>query len=401
MRVRGWSAVLALAVFACDGTGGEGLPVGRELALDAASSLDGQAGDVGAPGPGDPADAAAADAPAGLEDAGGPPDDGGALLEDAGTPSDGTSSADSDAQPEDGGAAAEDAGTPADGAAVDSGAPPIDAIGPPADANSPPDSAGPDLVDRVVIAGDSWSVGLALPTQDALAALGYGAIPVSFETTVVGGSTAEDWASNDGNKLLLLAAALDAQPPAELLILTIGGNDLNSAIGKGLGLLPAFLKDAALDGILANIESLLNTITTGRPHLEVLVVGYDFLHYDLLKTYNDLPHYDTESYNDVLIELESRKRALIAGLPGVHYAHNFGILQHTVGDVPHPPFLLPPIAYAPGTVPKPGGPPAYSPFPGGLKQLPDRSTTSPTGSIRRWQASGSSSTTAWRRAGPT
>ena len=56
--------------------------------------------------------------------------------------------------------------------------------------------------------------------------------------------------------------------------------------------------------------------------------------------------------------------------PRLHCAPNMGLLQWTYGDVPHPPLPAPLVAYAPHTVPKPGGPPAYQPLPGGLPPIP-------------------------------
>lgn len=64
------------------------------------------------------------------------------------------------------------------------------------------------------------------------------------------------------------------------------------------------------------------------------------------------------------------KRDLCVATSGCAYAHNLGLLQHTYGDVPHPPASLPLVAYAPGVLPAPGWAPDYAPWPGGWAALP-------------------------------
>ncbi|MCB9727048.1 MAG: hypothetical protein H6746_01060 [Deltaproteobacteria bacterium] len=222
---------------------------------------------------------------------------------------------------------------------------------------------------RLVMAGDSWSVGLVMPTIDALADLGFDAT-LTWEATAVAGSTAAQWVTNDGGKLLALDAALDADPPAEVLLLVIGGNDLNREINGGWAKLPKFFRELALDDIRDDVQNLIGYAMAGRPDLQVVMVGYDYLHYDFLQLYVSLPGLDQQSYNEAFIALEQRKLGIAQANSRVHYAHNLGLLQWTFGDVPHPPFFLPPVAYGPGAVPAPGVWPTYTPFPGGLVQLP-------------------------------
>ncbi len=232
-----------------------------------------------------------------------------------------------------------------------------------------PDAVAPATVARVVLAGDSWSVGFGFPTIDAFAALGLNTV-LTWETTAQSGSRALEWASNQGGKLDLLKAALDADPPAEVLLLVIGGNDLLSKMNDGWAKLPKLLRDAALNVIQKDVQTIADYALAQRPHLTVVIIGYDYLHYDFLKLAVSLPAMNQESFNQAFVDLEKRKLEIAQTTPGVEYAHNFGWLQWTFGDRVHLPFVLPPLDYAPGVVPQPGVAPTYLPFPGGLPQLP-------------------------------
>ena len=87
---------------------------------------------------------------------------------------------------------------------------------PPADI--PPDeNPQPTLVSRIVMAGDSWSTGLVYLTIAALEDLGFGSVTLSWETTAIAGSRAEEWVNNQGGKAEALVAALDVDPLAEVL----------------------------------------------------------------------------------------------------------------------------------------------------------------------------------------
>lgn len=237
------------------------------------------------------------------------------------------------------------------------------------------DIAEPDepveTVSRIVIAGDSWSTGIILPTIASLSDRGYTNVAVSYEFTAIAGSRAEEWANNEDNKLEILAVALNMEPPAEILILIIGGNDLNSHIvNDDFGLLPGWWRELIFNDIEDDIQTTVDFALAIRPGLKVVIVGYDYLHYDFLCLYVDFEHMNQHEYNEAFVELGRRKLSIAQRTPNCEYAHNFGLLQYRFGDNIHPPFLLPPAPYAPGAVPFPGVAPAYTPFPGGLTQLP-------------------------------
>lgn len=223
---------------------------------------------------------------------------------------------------------------------------------------------------RLVIAGDSWSVGCVPAMISALADWEFDDITVTYENTAVGGSRAKQWATNENGLNDKLMAALDAEPPAEFLVLVIGGNDLISDVHDGWGDWLEFFQNIALDNIRDDVQTIVDDALDGRPQLDVIIIGYDFLHYDFMETYFDLGDMNQQSFNEAFVKLGKRKLAIAQNTAHTYYAHNYGLMQYVYGDTVHLPFTNPPIAYNPGLVPKPGIYPTYQPFPGGLVQLP-------------------------------
>ena len=249
------------------------------------------------------------------------------------------------------------------------------------------DDSAPSPADRIVIAGDSWSTGSVNPTQTALVDLGYGDVTVTWEGTAVAGSQASEWVANQDGKLDALAAALDAEDGADVLLLYLGGNDYNFALNQGLGPFPELALPLVLDGIEQDLQALVDWARSGRPGLTVVIVGYCWFHYEWFTTLFglSLDVGSTLEYNQGLGELEARKLAIAQRTQGVEYVHNLGILQHTMGLVAAPPWSLPLVDYPPQFFDAPSPPPLYDPFPGGVRRadidpsvIPPESLPGPT-----------------------
>jgi len=224
---------------------------------------------------------------------------------------------------------------------------------------------------RVVLAGDSWSTGLILPLRDALDARGYEEVAVTWETTSKPGSTVAGWLSDLG-LMSALALALDMDPPAGMLLFTLGGNDYLRACAGGLGLQDAWGWYLALGRIQADIQAFVNIVRTGRPNLRVVLIGYDYLNYLLIEALGGgFPGMDMAEFNLGLVELAARGRAVGEATTGMVYAHNMGLMQHVFGDSL--------FGYGPGAAPRPGPAPAYAPFPGGWWTHPSPADHIPDG----------------------
>jgi len=212
-------------------------------------------------------------------------------------------------------------------------------------------------VDRVVLAGDSWSSGLILPLRDALDARGYEEVTVSWELTSKPGSTVAGWLA-DSSLMLGLYVALDAEPRADILFFTLSGNDYLGACKSGLGLVGALEWWLTMSKIQLDLQTFVALARAGRPHLRIMLIGYDYLAFDLLQLLGfAFPGFDRIKFNLGLVDLAQRGRSVAASTPDMIYAHNMGLLQYTFGD--------PLFGYPPGAAPKPGPAPTYDPFPGG------------------------------------
>lgn len=217
-------------------------------------------------------------------------------------------------------------------------------------------------VQRVVLAGDSWSAGLILPLRDALDARGYEEVVISWETTSKPGSTVAGWLA-DPNLMLALYAALDMEPKAGILLFTLGGNDYLRACQNGLGLMGGFEWFLTMTAIQWDLQTFVALAQAGRPHLKVVLVGYDYLNYLVIQALgHGFPGFDWVKFNLGMVDLAHRQRNVAANAPNIVYAHNMGLMQHIFGD--------PMFGYGPGAAPKPGQAPTYDPFPGGWFTYP-------------------------------
>lgn len=125
---------------------------------------------------------------------------------------------------------------------------------------------------QVVVFGDSWAVPFAPALQQVLDGNGYSGINVA--NAAFGGETASNMASGSLTRgLPYITATLNANPDAQAVHLSIGGNDF---LG---GWLPSFTpaQDASLfDAIYLDIFTIVNHILSIRPDVEIYHPTYDY-----------------------------------------------------------------------------------------------------------------------------
>lgn len=122
---------------------------------------------------------------------------------------------------------------------------------------------------RIVVFGDSWGAPSAKALQAVLHAEG---LPDTVAGEAVGGTTAANLASRRG--LEHIADSLAANSDADIVHLTIGGNDFisqwNSSLSPAEG-------DALFRTILMDIEAIVDHILRLRPGVRIFWSSYDYL----------------------------------------------------------------------------------------------------------------------------
>lgn len=235
---------------------------------------------------------------------------------------------------------------------------------------------------RILIVGDSW----AEQTWDqgawpaVLNTYGLSQWSAEGETTAIGGTTASVW--RDPGALALIEQALTANPTIDVVHLSISGNDmlLGQAAGGWHTGLSAPQESALFDQIQANVTTIVDFCLGVRPEVKVALVDYDYL--NLWETSLDgiqgaqlsqlnLGNPSPSQVNAAFTNMGLRKRAIANSRSRVLYVHNWGLQQYRHG---HPGFWDAGLAYrlpfSPASVPLPGWPPSYSPYPGGNSVYP-------------------------------
>ncbi|NOY41602.1 MAG: SGNH/GDSL hydrolase family protein [Planctomycetes bacterium] len=117
---------------------------------------------------------------------------------------------------------------------------------------------------QIVVFGDSWGVPFAPALQQVLDDNGYGG--VSVINAAFGGETASDMSSASPSRgLPYITSVLNANPDAELVHLSIGGND---ALAQ--------LSAPSWSSIYDDISTIVNHILSIRPDIQVYHTAYDY-----------------------------------------------------------------------------------------------------------------------------
>lgn len=125
-------------------------------------------------------------------------------------------------------------------------------------------AANTSKASSIVVFGDSWGVPFAPALQQVLDDNGYGS--VSVINAAFGGEMASDMSSSSPTQgLPYITSVLNANPDAELVHLSIGGND-------ALSQLPA----PSWSSIYDDISTIVNHILSIRPDIQIYHTAYDY-----------------------------------------------------------------------------------------------------------------------------
>jgi hypothetical protein len=119
----------------------------------------------------------------------------------------------------------------------------------------------------IIVFGDSWGTYGAASFQKMAAAHG-----LTVDNVAVSGSTAADWAKDP----LSLKKAVDKNPDAKFVWLTIGGNDARPKMEQGKPI-AEIVKE-----VLVDIQTFLTPYLQAYPKLKLVTFGYDILFWSYL-----------------------------------------------------------------------------------------------------------------------
>jgi hypothetical protein len=129
-------------------------------------------------------------------------------------------------------------------------------------------AAGPLQAARILVIGDSWGVAAGPSLQQVLVDNGSAD---SVASIAVGGETAENM--NTPEWLQQISTALEQNPDAELVHLSLGGNDF---LGNWSSFLSQAAEDQLIADILEDITAIVDHILQQRPGIRIFWSSYDF-----------------------------------------------------------------------------------------------------------------------------
>lgn len=244
---------------------------------------------------------------------------------------------------------------------------------------------------RVLIAGDSWAQYMwddgshndifdKFGHEDRRAlSLSLGSDPgpgYAGPEYAISGSEARQWADTANYPWIAnMVAALEANPTIDLVLLSIGGNDILAGKSDGgwykdMDLDTPGSEAALFDQIEANTLAISDAALAVRPDIRVMISSYDYPNFNVgfwcfvyacpkrrdLSRDPDNDLITDAELNDMMVRIEERRIGWVNADPRLLFDHGVGLMHYFYGDG---------IA-APRTLPYPGQtPPAYAPFPGG------------------------------------
>ena len=180
---------------------------------------------------------------------------------------------------------------------------------------------------KVLCIGDSWGYAIPDPLNTHFNTHGHADWDVL--NLAVPGATADVYANDAAGVLTLTLNTLAATPSIEVVLISLGGNDLwPNYLSQGWAIYAAIESD-----LRAIVEAILGV----RPDVDIVFTGYDILKFDksnecLLFAYNFFGLVLPWEVSPLFIEIGNRQAAIDADYPEVTYLNLFGTGQGNPGS---------------------------------------------------------------------
>jgi hypothetical protein len=237
----------------------------------------------------------------------------------------------------------------------------------------------PNNIDKIIMIGDSWSLAAwnAGSIEDNLKQFGFSEYKMYTNLDItVGGIEAEEML--DSSKLNAITDALINKPDAEIVNISLGGNDFFTRWHKTMSNADT---DLLIDTILNFMDSVIIHIQTVRPNIDIYLPLYDYPNFEeaingipfpqqhpSYPTWNSMGKPNFLEINNALLRLIHKVDSMTKKYGNVYYGNAAGIMQYTYGQTT-------PLSVAPGGT----YPPYSAPLPGGFPNYP-----SPLGSFIKY-----------------
>jgi len=230
---------------------------------------------------------------------------------------------------------------------------------------------------KLLIVGDSWGnfMWVYKNYRESFKKFGYPDYLEEGTGTVENGANASDFIVNP--KLTNVINALNNNPDAEWVLMSLGGNDV---LGEWHKDFTPFQNDSLLDTIQGTMQIIIDTIKQTKPGVQILISGYDYPNFaettSILPNtaYTDLFESMGEptfaEINGILEQLIQRFTDMAQADPQLNIVNNLGLMQYMFGQTVN--LIVPPYSppYPQYSVPLPGGNINYpSPMPAMLGNL--------------------------------
>jgi lysophospholipase L1-like esterase len=192
-------------------------------------------------------------------------------------------------------------------------------------------AARPALANQAIAFGDSWAEQGADELQAALRAAGYPALIV--EERALGGTTTMYWVTTQPMELVY---AVDANPDADWIWISLGGND--STQGRMDGLTPTQIA-TQIDN---NLRTLLDTLFAAHPQILVVMFGYDYTNWDIVGCPAERDAIFGAGSNQaqvnqaIMTEVGAVQAQIATDYPNVAYVPIWSAMQLAAGQNPDP-----------------------------------------------------------------
>jgi lysophospholipase L1-like esterase len=223
---------------------------------------------------------------------------------------------------------------------------------------------------RIMLIGDSWAQLMCVNNSfgNALTNLGITTrTGINCQLTTLIGTTSAYWSNN--GRLATILSAMSVSKNLEMVYISLGGNDMLGVWHVGMSEEEEIQYFTTVEN---QILKIVDSIHAVRPKVKIVLSSYDYVNFQYFLKHQTVPSYieiynrmgqpTAAELNAMSARLEKYKAIIPTKRSFVTYVNNMGLMQYFYGQSE--------FGVAPRSTALPGQAPNFSPFMGGLPELP-------------------------------